>query len=139
MIVADDSAVDWLAERLGFRPNPARGLAIRYNGRIVGAVAYWRFQYEWEELTDLEGSMVFTRPASFTRGVAQAILSYPFDQLQSERMTARVAVDNPRSDRLVRWLGFTHEGTVRRGRFPDHRIYGLLRSEYQHGWNSRQP
>ncbi len=69
-----------------------------------------------------------------------AVLDLSFGELDHEKMEAEIFTDNPRSMRLVEGLGMQREGTIRsshlkRGRWVDSHIYGLLRGE----WRARRP
>lgn len=130
MIEYADEAIDFVGERIGFRPYPAHGVAIFHDEEIVGGLVYWRFQYEYGQLCDVELSMALDRPQSMTRRVLDMMTRYPFAGLGSERLTARIAVTNQRSARLARRIGMVEEGLIRRGRFVDHRLFGMLKGEW---------
>ena len=62
------------------------------------------------------------------------ILSHGFEQLGLNRIYAFVSIDNNRSNHLLEKLGFTLEGVVRekhffRGKYYDHNLFSLLKSE----------
>jgi ribosomal-protein-alanine N-acetyltransferase len=63
-----------------------------------------------------------------------AAITYVFQHEQIHRIEANIMPDNERSIRLVRRLGFRHEGTARRylniqGRWEDHDHYVLLEED----------
>lgn len=69
-----------------------------------------------------------------TEGVA-VLLDHAFDTLGLHRVFAWTIDDNEPSQRLLRRLGFTHEGTYRehvytRGSYRDTEHYGLLAPEW---------
>lgn len=62
------------------------------------------------------------------------MLSLGFAELNLHRVYAYVSVSNNRSNRLLEKLGFRHEGLIRdkhlfRGKYYDHNLYSLLRTE----------
>ena len=64
-----------------------------------------------------------------------ALLDYAFDELKMRRVEAFADASNSASDRLLRRLGFTCEGTMRqrsviKGEVRDSSVYGLLRVEW---------
>lgn len=132
MITVDQEAVaEWVAKRAEDPPDPATYIGMARDGKIVGAIVFWHFQYENGELCELEFAMWVDDPHCFTRGVLKAGLRYAFGKLQAERLTARIAVNNHRSLRLAKWTGFQKEGYIRRGRFTDHWLLGLTRQDYE--------
>ena len=65
-----------------------------------------------------------------------ALLAFAFDELKMRRIEAFADARNIASDRLLRRLGFTCEGTMRqrsvlKGAARDSTVYGLLRDEWQ--------
>lgn len=65
-----------------------------------------------------------------TRAFLRALARYVFDQLGCERITGRIPADRPMAACLGKRLGFTHEGTLRRGHAgTDILIFGMLKEE----------
>jgi RimJ/RimL family protein N-acetyltransferase len=66
-----------------------------------------------------------------TRPFLAAVFRYPFEQLGVRRVTARIGANNPKAKKFLESLGFTHEGTIRKGWEPniDLLVYGLLKEE----------
>ena len=69
------------------------------------------------------------------REALAALLDYAFDTLKMRRVEAYADARNSASDRLLRRLGFTCEGTLRqrsviKGEVRDSAAYGLLRGEW---------
>ena len=67
---------------------------------------------------------------------AALIIRYGFEQLNLHRINSSVIGFNERSIRMHRKLGFLEEGTQREGiykngRYHDHLLFGLLRSEWE--------
>jgi ribosomal-protein-alanine N-acetyltransferase len=65
------------------------------------------------------------------------VLQVAFEELDMHRVTARVAVGNVGSERVVQKLGFLKEGTLRDevkvgGRWLDHSVWGLLENEWRY-------
>lgn len=59
------------------------------------------------------------------------VFAYPFLQLECNRVTGLVRVDNPKAQKLDEHLGFVREGVMRRGATDgtDYIIYGMLKEE----------
>jgi ribosomal-protein-alanine N-acetyltransferase len=65
-----------------------------------------------------------------------SVLDLSFGRLDHEKMEAEVFTDNLRSMKLVESVGMQREGTIRsshlkRGRWVDAHIYGIVRGEWQ--------
>lgn len=74
----------------------------------------------------------------YARETTTAILDFVFKEIALNRVQCELYDFNDRSLRLVRHLGFTHEGTHRQavwknGRFRDELVFAILRDE----WSSR--
>jgi [ribosomal protein S5]-alanine N-acetyltransferase len=70
-----------------------------------------------------------------TTEALKAILSYGFEELALNRVTAQVHIDNKASLHVLKKLGFTVEGTLREheylyGQFADVFSLGLLKREF---------
>jgi RimJ/RimL family protein N-acetyltransferase len=82
-----------------------------------------------------EVGYIFARPAwgnGFALEALRAIVAYAFNELDLERLGARIHAKNEASRRLLTRLGFTYEGTLRGhvmrdGARRDCQIYGMLR------------
>lgn len=71
----------------------------------------------------------------YAREVCQAVIGYCFDKLDMNRIGVEIYDYNERSIRLFESLGFRLEGRLRqnvlkKGRFADELLYGLLKSEW---------
>ena len=69
------------------------------------------------------------------------MLDLCFGDLDQVKVEAEIFTSNPRSMRLVEKLGMKLEGTIRsahlkRGKWVDTHIYGILREEWQTRRNS---
>ncbi len=90
---------------------------------LVGEVGYW-------VRSDV------TSQGIGTEACARA-LQIAFEELHMHRVTARVAVGNSASERVVQKLGFLKEGTLRDevkvgDRWMDHTVWGLLDREWRY-------
>lgn len=119
---------EWV-KKYGYDYNPARFIGIEFNKKLVGALVYWRFQYE-ESLVDTELTFILERPQSFTKSLRYLMLAYPFDQLGSERVTARIGIRNQSSLKIAENIGFKIEGYIRRGKYEDQYLLGVLKDEF---------
>lgn len=61
------------------------------------------------------------------------VVEFIFTQTELDRLQAHADVRNIASNRVLEKCGFTHEGTIRRGkmvsRYCDYHIWGFLREE----------
>lgn len=118
----------WAEERLGQRFEPAAATwltSLSQTGNILGVVIFSRFTTGGCEVTVVGRERVW-----LSKGFVLACLAYVFLQLEKQRVTAFIAVDNEKSLSLAQQLGFRIEGRCRNW-FPsgDAFILGLLREE----------
>ena len=90
---------------------------------LVGEVGYWI-------RTDVTGKGIGTEATARALQVA-------FEELNMHRVTARIAVGNVASERVVQKLGFLKEGTLRDevkvgNQWLDHTVWGLLDREWRY-------
>lgn len=69
---------------------------------------------------------------------AKKIIDFGFNKLKLRRIDVEAFTKNKASNALIKKLGFTYEGTLRRakrakstGKIHDENIYGLLREEWK--------
>lgn len=95
----------------------------RQGGTISGMeIGYWLVE-------DFTGKGIMTRST-------KTLTDYTFTNTDANRVFLGIATDNPRSYAIPERLGFTIEGTIRqnqtlRGRWVDHRIYAMLKSDWE--------
>lgn len=120
--------VDELLGRHGAALGPLdAGLGIWDHGeaQVIGAAIFNNYDFASMELT-----VIFDRPIALTRGMLNAVFSYPFIQLDRARLTARTRANNAQVRRKIRRLGFKPEGRLRRYFGDDDAmIYGMLKDE----------
>ena len=111
---------------------------LTYDGAIIGAAGLCviRPDEQWAEIgywvdAAYEGRGFVTRAVRVLERIA-------FEDLRCGRVQICCDADNVRSAGVPERLGYTLEGTLRRHRVSgspprvaDHRVYGLLRSEWQ--------
>lgn len=125
----NEAVAAWVAMHLpyvgedGF--GPCIAMSIMDDQTRIGGVIYHRYMgYDCE-------MSIYTESRKWAqKGIVKKIFDYPFQQLGVRRVTAMIAVDNHRAQRLVQRLGFVKEGHLRLG-FGDQDacLYGLLRSQ----------
>ncbi len=103
-----------------------RAIGVVANGTIIGGVTYSQFTG-----TDMLCGVASSSPKWLSRDVLRQLFSYPFEQEGCGRISAIVGVNNKRSLRLIRGLGFTQEGVIRKamGDGSDGIFFGLLKEE----------
>jgi len=119
--------------------NAGKGLtfaiADRNGGHLIGAISLMKIESEHQaELGYWIGKPFWNR--GFCTEAGAAILRYAFLSLGLNRVHVSHMSRNPASGRVIRKLGFTHEGCrkqhVRKwGKFEDLELYGLLKQDWQ--------
>jgi ribosomal-protein-alanine N-acetyltransferase len=111
------------------------GIALKDSDSLVGSCTFWNFG---PGLRCVELGYELGR-AHWGQGIASeavaAVLHYGFTELGLHRVEACPLAANDASQRLLRKLGFTHEGDLRqreffRGQFYDQLYFGLLADEW---------
>jgi len=97
------------APREGFGPAVTIGIAADFEGLVAAAV------YHNARDHDIGLTFCATTPLWATKGNIAAIFRYPFGQLGVERVTCLTRKSNKRARKLMKGLGFQHEGTHRKG------------------------
>lgn len=129
----DKEVTQWVAERIPHVREFPQSVAI---GVLAGddLVAGVVFHDYHPEYAYIEVSMAATTAKWASRSVIGAILSYPFLQLQCQRITAVTPRKSEQPRRFLEGIGFKREGVLRLGFGDDNAvIYGLLRSEWEAG------
>lgn len=122
---------EWYAQHQGIR----WGITLKGEDRVIGSCGFYLFDLESQHVeTGYELNRAYWRQGIVSEAMA-AILTYAFSELNLQRVEAVVDDVNERSKGLLRKLGFTHEGTLRkrfyfRERFLDEHYFGLLRDEW---------
>lgn len=94
---------------------------------VIAGIIYHNFIPEFK---NIEMSMVATSPRWATKNVIKQLLSYPFNQLNCQRITTCIASRNQRAIKLNQGLGFKHEGTLRKGCGDDDMfVLGMLKED----------
>lgn len=125
--------LDWCAARIGgtFQVGSvAIGVARGNDLLAVAAFENYRKSNSGMPLS-IECSIAADSPRWATKGTIRAILSYPFEQLQVQRVTAFVQERNERSRKFLAGIGFVCEGFIRGSVDDGTGIYvtGMLREE----------
>ena len=136
---SNDDAVAWLARHNGMHAEGRvrRWVVIdRSDGRRVGDCMLFNFDAisARAELGFVLGRRDWGR--GVMREAAEALIGSSFETLGLRRIEAYADPSNHASDRLLRALGFAHEGLLReravvKGVVKDSNVYGLLRREWR--------
>jgi RimJ/RimL family protein N-acetyltransferase len=99
------------------------------DGKVIGGILF----------TDYDGHNIYIHLALSTPRICQRrfiryMFDYCFKQLRCGRITAVTVEGKKRSERLIKGVGFTKEGIVRKGfnmknKYVDAAVYGMLREE----------
>ena len=124
---AGQELTDWVAERVDATNfGNCVNFGFYKDDKIVGGVVFSEYRVE-----DITFSGAFEDKGCFTRRNLRYFFDYPFNQLKCHRITAYTETDNKRANKLLKKLGFTHEGTMREisEKGKDANIYGMLDRE----------
>ena len=139
----DAQIAKWVVKRIpgmeigeAFGPYTAIGVAAEDGYPLAGFI-YHRFRG-----FDVEISGAAQSPKWAQRGVVHALLHYPFEQMGCERVTMLTARRNKRLGKLLRFLGFTQEGTHPKA-YDGHwdaLSWGMIRDDWRTGkFGIKQP
>ncbi|HVU12940.1 MAG TPA: GNAT family protein [Phototrophicaceae bacterium] len=110
-------------------------VTLKDEDRLIGDCLFWHFDFA-SGCTEIgyELHPAYVRQGMMTEA-ASAVIAFGFEQLDLHRIEADASLENAASNRLLRKLGFTLEGTLRerhffRGHYHDECYYGLLRDEW---------
>lgn len=125
-IYGEDQAVCDLVSLLTGEEVEGSTIGVLCGGELAGGVVYSEYRGH-----DIRANIAATSPRWLSRDVLWQLFTYPFKQLECARITVIVSDDNPRSERLARWLGFTPEGRLRAGMSmgKDALVFGMLKHE----------
>lgn len=133
LLLGDDANVAaWVAERIPhmhgpFPPAAAIGV-VDEDGRPLGGVVFTSHHPAYRSI---EASFASASPRWLTKGIISAILTYPFGQLDCQRVTTVTPRKATSARRFLEVFGFRREGIVRRGFGADDAVIsGLLREEW---------
>lgn len=121
----------WYAQRAGIR----WGITLKGEDRVIGSCGFYLFDLDSQHAeTGYELNRTHWRQGIVIEAMA-AILTYAFTELGLNRVEAVVDDGNERSQGLLRKLGFTHEGRLRkrfyfRERYWDEHYFGLLKDDW---------
>lgn len=104
-----DAVGAWIARQVGDNWVQGQGTALGFvrENELIGGVSYYGYNGR-----NIWASVAATDYRCWTRKTLWAIFSYPFEQLNCERITALVDDGNDESVRFITKLGFTLEATL---------------------------
>lgn len=112
-------------------PETIAAAAVIRDRRVAALVVYSGYQRRYRAI---EMSIIADSPRWATRPIIWALFTYPFEQLQLQRVSSAIRADNVRSIKLCEGLGFRQEGRIRLGYGDcDALVYGLLADEWRGG------
>lgn len=134
----DGMAAEWIGRHgEDFKAGRRVSFAItdRSDGRLLGAISLMNIQSGHQaELGYWIGKPFWN--CGYCTEAGREVLKYAFSKLGLTRVYSNHLSRNPASGRVLRKLGFSHEGSRRRhvmkwGRFEDDELYGLLKEDQQ--------
>ena len=135
-------SIEELAGRLGAAGGDLRNQSFRAYRWLVevdehGFIGTVSIRANWRMLHGEIGYQIGERWSrrGFGGAAVATLIDTAFADSTLRRLFATISIGNEASRRIVRRLGFIHEGTLRRhhlieGRYVDQWIYGLLREEW---------
>jgi RimJ/RimL family protein N-acetyltransferase len=133
----DGAAETWIGtHREDFEKGKGLTLAVtlKPSGALVGAIGLRiSREHQHAEIGYWIGLPYWNR--GYCTEAAQAVLQYGFEALALQRIFAHHLTRNPASGRVMRKLGMTHEGRLRKhvkkwDAFEDMEAWGILQSEW---------
>lgn len=117
----------WIEQRLQSNLGQCACLGVWRDEKLVAVCAYNNYK-----TFDIELSFAADSPRWATKQVVTWLLSYPFVQLKTQRITALVKKSNRRARKLLMGVGFKEEGCHRHSAANLETVfsYGLLRTEF---------
>lgn len=120
----------WIEERLQAslgRPADVQCLGVMRDKRLLAVAAYNNYK-----TLDIELSFAAEDPRWATKQTVTWILSYPFVQLKTQRVTAVVKKSNRKARRLLLGVGFKEEGAHRHAgaNLETTFSYGMVRPDF---------
>lgn len=113
-------------------------IALKESGKVIGMIGTGEDELRYQVdavMIDYYLGEQYARKGYMSEALA-ALMKHLFEERNVELISARVFGENEASEALLRKLGFTHEGTLRKGvRTHDgvaHRdkLFSILREEY---------
>lgn len=130
MIYTGPQVVEWVAERVGGRPDWAVGVGFGGDEIAAGFMLHHP-RFDHGQMVEIELSLAIERPERTPRKGFMAFMAYAFDTLGLRRVTVRIAPENRRSRALAKGAGFKEEGTLRDADMAgDLVIYGMTHSDF---------
>jgi hypothetical protein len=124
----DARVIDWVGQRVDEDNfGEASGIGLEEDGKLIAGVVYNMY-------TEASICMhVAAEPGKrwMNRDFLFRAFAYPFLQLNCNRVTGLVRVDNIEARRFDEHLGFVQEGVIRKGATDgtDMILYGMLKEE----------
>jgi ribosomal-protein-alanine N-acetyltransferase len=111
------------------------GIELKENGKFIGTIDYvsWQPKHNNAEIgyvisKDYWGMGIMTEAAT-------AVVNFGFEHMDLIRIQARCFIDNLGSERVMKKLGMSFEGIIRKGMYSkekhqDLKIYSILKEEF---------
>ena len=123
----DERVTNWVAERVNEDDfGPATAIGLEKDGGLVAGVVFNMYNGP-----GICMHVAGTGKEWLTRDFLYRCFAYPFIQLECNRVTGLVRVDNMLAQKFDEHLGFVREGVIRRGASDgtDFILYGMLKEE----------
>lgn len=132
----DDAVGDWVHKRLGSVWVPNAGKAIGLINDAIEIVVGWTYT-NWNK-TNCVVDVVAEAGGWCTPEFLYMAFDYPFNQMGVKRITSPVAESNTHCQQFVKWLGATHEATLKDAcPTGDVRLYRMFKNECR--WIKHEP
>lgn len=129
------NAIEFIKQsQSGVRKKTGYELGIELNGKIIGSMSLLKLDPIKAEIGYALGKKYWGK--GYATEAGKLIIKYGFKKLKLKRIWARVAEPNIASQRLLKKVGFKHEGVLRKnmykyGKYMNEVRFGLLKEEWR--------
>lgn len=131
----DEAVAAWVARQMPRPVNfgPCRAVAIASGNRPIGGVVYSSYD---ATAGTVQMSIATISPLWAQRQTIRDLLAIPFDGYGCFKVWAVTSVDNLRSQKFLRHIGFKPEATLRHqmGRGLHGRFFSMIATEFAAKW-----
>ncbi|WP_370630085.1 GNAT family N-acetyltransferase [Fictibacillus sp. 18YEL24] len=112
------------------------GIVLKETNELIGTIDFvsWQINHKTAEIGYVIAQKYWGQ--GITTEAGKEILRYGFQNMHLERIQARCFVENGGSERVMKKLGMSYEGTLRKAMFAkgehqDLNVYSILKEEFE--------
>ncbi|UHA72196.1 GNAT family N-acetyltransferase [Paenibacillus sp. 481] len=127
--------IEWYASILHNQTGIRWGIEDRTSGRMIGTCGFFYIAAEHKR-AEIGYDLAFSHwGQGVMTEVGRKVVAFGFQELQFNRIEAKIIPENVGSEKLLTKLGFQYEGTMRqsefeKGGYVDIAMYALLRADF---------